>query len=352
MRATIPLAPAAALLVGLLFAEPIDGQTLRGRLVEGGSGEPIAGAFVLLYPDEGDASPETPPLAADLTASDGRFALAAPRPGRYRVRVDRIGYRSHLTDPIEVGAGATAVTTIDVPLEPVELPAIVAEVESECEVDPRDSDILAHAWEEARKALATAVWARQHGVFRFTARTYERVESPAGVTLEERTQLTAGLGNESPYVSLPIEDLVAKGYVRENRDTLYFYAPDAEGLLSDAFLDEHCFHLVPGARVEQPGWIGLAFEPVKGRRRSDIEGVIWIDRDASELRRLDFRYTRLPGILTGYDPGGRIEFERVAAGAWIVRRWWIRAPSVEAEPRRARGRLIGYVVSGGEVTIE
>jgi hypothetical protein len=346
------LVPIAAILLALLLPGSLEAQTLRGRLVEEGSGEPIAGAFVLLYPSEGDASPKTPPLAADLTASGGLFALAAPRPGRYRVRVDRIGYRSHLTDAIEVGAGATASTTINVPLEPVELPAIVAEVESECEVDPRDSDILARAWEEARKALTTAVWARQHGVFRFTAHTYERIESPTGVTLEERTQLSAGLGTESPYVSLPIEDLVAKGYVREKRDTLYFYAPDAEGLLSDAFLDEHCFRLVPGAQVAQPGWIGLAFEPVQTRRRSDIQGVIWIDRDASELRRLDFRYTRLPEILTGYDPGGRIEFARVGAGAWIVRRWWIRAPSVEVEPRRARGRLVGYVVSGGEVTIE
>ena len=32
-------------------------QTLRGRLVESAGGDPIKGAFVLLYPATGDASP-------------------------------------------------------------------------------------------------------------------------------------------------------------------------------------------------------------------------------------------------------------------------------------------------------
>ena len=366
MRNTALLPAPGAILALLVLAEVLPAQILQGRLVEEGTGEPIAGGFVVLHAAEGDASPDATPVDLALTGSNGEFVLRAPRAGPYRVRVDRIGYRSHLAGPFEVGADPDTLRTIPVPIEPIELPVLTAEVDRECEVDPRDSHRLVGIWEEVRKALAAAAWAETRGVFRFTATTYMRIESPGGRLIDHRSRVTEGLQGNSPYASLPAEELARDGYVQVGQDSFDYYAPDAQALLSEPFTRDHCFRLVSGRRIEEPGWIGLAFEPVENRRPPDIEGVMWIDRASSELRRLDFAYTGLPGALARFEPGGRIEFERAPTGAWIVRRWWIRAPSIETHSSvrfiqdssglRARGgsqrrtRLTGYIVSGGEVS--
>jgi hypothetical protein len=348
----------------LLGAGSLSAQTLRGRLLEEGTGEAIAGAFVLLYDAEGDDSPDAAPIDGDFTGPDGGFELTARGTGEYRIRVDRIGYRSQLAGPFEVESGRMVDATITVPVEPIELPRITVRVGTPCEVDPRSSARLAIVWEEARKSFAAAVWAKREGLFRFTATTYDRLESPTGVTLDERTRVSKGLQGDSPYVSLPIQDLAEGGYVRFEGDTVNYYAPDAEALLSALFLEGHCFRLVSGDRVDMPGWVGLAFEPVRGHRQPDLEGVIWIDRASAELRRLDFRFMGIPELLARFEPGGRIEFERMASGAWIVSKWWIRVPSLQLSSgvtlvNRRRGTratvgrkpiLVGYVESGGEVT--
>lgn len=53
-----------------------------------------------------------------------------------------------------------------------------------------------------------------------------------------------------------------------------FYAPDAEVLLSDAFLDSHCFSLRE-ATVQGEARLGLTFEPVPGRTIPEVRGVLW-----------------------------------------------------------------------------
>jgi len=66
----------------------------------------------------------------------------------------------------------------------------------------------------------------------------------------------------------------------------------------------------------------------------DIEGVLWLDAVSAELRYLDFTYTRLPYEIQLQNIGGRVEFERLPSGPWIVRRWWIRMPVVGQRSRR------------------
>jgi hypothetical protein len=339
----------AFFILALLTVLPagLQAQTLRGRLVESAGGAPIKGAFVLLYPATGDASPEAPAFDAALTAADGRFTLSAPRPGAYRLRVDRIGYQSHLAGPFEVAAAGVVETTIAIPVAPIEIPAITARVESPCEIDASTSERFGGVWEEARKALATALWSEREGIYRITATTYERVMYPQQRIVDSRDRVRDGLRRDSPYLGLSAADLDRLGYVQFERDAVRFYAPDAEALLSDVFLEGHCFRLVPGERENLPGWIGLAFEPIRGRRIADVEGVIWIDRATSELRRLDLGYTGIPDRLARHLPEGRIEFESLPTGAWIIRRWWIRAPLVApTEPYD----LVGHTVTGGEVT--
>jgi len=50
------------------------------------------------------------------------------------------------------------------------------------------------------------------------------------------------------------------------------------------------------------------------------------------LRYVEYRYTDPPWSLEFSDAGGRIEFERLNSGAWIVSRWWIRMPVIGLRP--------------------
>ena len=85
------------------------------------------------------------------------------------------------------------------------------------------------------------------------------------------------------------------------------------------------------------GLIGVAFEPVKQRRDTDIEGVLWVDRESAQLRYLEFRYT--PISWRGRElSGGKVEFHQLPSGAWIVRRWSIRMPT-----------RVGYKEYGAEI---
>lgn len=129
-------------------------------------------------------------------------------------------------------------------------------------------------------------------------------------------------------------------------------APSAEALLSDAFLQTHCFGVVKPPR-EHPDWIGIAFAP-RGRRDSlvDVTGVVWLDRSTAELRRLEFEYTNMPHEvyemcdddprkdvvdrlcqrfiekgLNKFGIGGDVDYRRLASGEWLTVRWTLRTPS-------------------------
>ena len=63
------------------------------------------------------------------------------------------------------------------------------------------------------------------------------------------------------------EDLLESGFIRRVDDGGFdYFGPDASVLLSDAFLDTHCFRLV--AREDLPEAVGLAFDPVRKGWRS------------------------------------------------------------------------------------
>ncbi|MEE9533899.1 MAG: carboxypeptidase regulatory-like domain-containing protein, partial [Acidimicrobiia bacterium] len=116
----------------------------------------------------------------------------------------------------------------------------------------------------------------------------------------------------------------------------------------------HCFRVVRDAR-KHAGLIGLAFEPVRGRRLTDVKGALWIDEQSSELRFLEFSYTNLPYDLDDERIGGTVEFMPLPSGEWIVHRWQIRMPSVRMRVMRgllgnqSSTELRGFRDGGGEI---
>lgn len=336
-----------ALLATLAAAPSTAAQVVHGELREEGTGTAVSGAFVVLVDDAGRTT------AAALSDGSGGFALAAPHPGRYAVRAERVGYAVTASAPLELGAGETVPLRLTTAARPVLLQGVVAKGDSRgCQVRPGAGSAAA-VWEEARKALAAAAWTQEQELVRFAlVRRIREMDLRMRVTREAAMpEMRVG---SRPFESPPARLLADSGYVFARTDGTMYTAPDARVLLSDEFLDLHCFQVEPG-QGDQAGHVGLAFLPVRGRGAADIAGTIWLDARTSELRHLEFRYVGLRMRGPTERLGGRVEFERLPTGAWIVRRWWIRTPVVALEqaqrmPARRVERVVGFREIGGEVT--
>jgi hypothetical protein len=297
-------------------------QTVAGTLVAADRGTPLAGATVTLLDEGGRA------VAAASSRANGGFTLTAPAAGRYRVRAERVGHASTLSAPITLAAGETFTLRLEAGARGVQLEGIKAVAgDRGCVVNPRAGARTATVWEEARKVLsATRLSERSAGTV-YTIRRFRReLDASTAMVRAAREDTTRGM-SLVPFRSLPPEELARDGYVRREGRENVFFAPDAQVLLSDEFLDGHCFRVVPG-RGPAAGMIGLAFEPVRGRRLPDVQGTLWLDPASAELRFMEFAYTGLAAIVQGDSWGGTVEFDQTDAGTWIVNRWTLRLPVV------------------------
>lgn len=327
---------ASLLLILLLAARHASAQVVTGRVVDAESGAPLDVAFVVLVGEDGGRD------ASALTDATGTFRLRASAPGRYRVRAERIGYAAAESETLEVTREAPVRVELSASPRAIDLEGIEVEGSSRCSVRPGEGEVTAQLWDEARRALSVTTWAQDEQVLQFRLVRWNRTLDPERLRVkEERRRPSTGFHGGSPFVSLPSVDLQARGYVQKAEDGSFtYYAPDPEVLLSDAFLDSHCFR----TRLNDPpeeGWVGLGFEPVRRREVTDIHGVMWLDAATAELKRVEYRYDRLPAGLESEKVGGALEFDRIPEGPWIVRRWAIRMPVVGIrEPQRVLGSTV------------
>jgi hypothetical protein len=337
LRRTLPVA------LLLAAATPAGAQTVRGLLADRDSGRPIEGAMVWLVDSGGRRS-------GVLTDSLGRFFLRAPAAGRYTALAERIGFADAVSDTFEVGAHEFVDVRITAEPRAIPLAALVAEGDQRCEIRPAEGLRSARLWEEARKALSVAAWTRSEQLYRYEVARFQRALDPFSLRPHDETRSTFSTWTRNPIRAVSIDLLERQGYIHGEPDGSWtYYAPDAHVLLSDQFLDSHCFRPRDGGRA-QPGLVGLAFQPVRNdRRTTDIEGTLWIDAGSGELRFIEFRYTRLPYRVSARAIGGRIDLERLPNGAWIVRRWYIRMPRVAMATAAGPHFLLEIVESGGEV---
>jgi hypothetical protein len=329
---TPPRALALLALLLVLACPALPAQTVRGTLVEEGSGHPVPGTLVVLV----DASGKQ--VGGALSGADGAFLLSAPGPGRFQLRAERIGVRGAASRSLELAAGQTVELRLAAPAAAAfALEGLVVRRERKrCRALPRAGEPAAAVWAEVRKALGVAAWTERQRAFSFRLVQHERELDPASLAVRrEATRYLAGVA-ANPYQTRTPRELAERGYVEARGDTSVYFAPDAGVLLSDEFLDAHCFWLEAGGREEQ-GLVGLAFEPTRTARRTGIRGVLWVDRRSGELRHLDFRYPSLELGGPTEELGGRVEFEPLPGGAWVVRRWHIRMPRVAQHVTRFRG---------------
>lgn len=308
-------------------------QIARGTVTERGSGAAISGVLVSLVDESGRA------VSTVFTDEEGKYDMIAPSAGRYAIEAKRIGVRQRRGTVFTLAEGETH--RENVVLDPVVslLAGMKVEGHSECVARPGDDASTATLWENARAALTATVLTSRKPISGVITR-FTRERDPEDGRILNSDHRNAHGNISRPFVSIPVERLAREGYavLRDDGSTDY-YAPDADALLSDEFLRDHCFRVVPGGR-ERVRMVGLGFEPVKGRKVADIEGVLWMDASTAELESVDFTYRSIPNLRIDRKFGGLVRFTRLPNGRWIVSAWVIRMP-VLVEQRRSRGVLPG-----------
>jgi hypothetical protein len=340
---------AFAIAASLAAFVPVQAQRVEGHLLEEGSMAPIVGAFVTGVDSTGSA------VAGALTDEGGFFTVQLPDSGTYRLAAHRIGYASSESPELHVRRGETVSYSMSVRTEAVVLSSLEVTAERRCSLVEDAGIALDRIWAEARKAMLVSEWTRRSGALEMKVTDYELFLDPETLEVVDYTSTERAYFGARPYQSLPAEQLAGEGYVVRRSDGTYYFAPDESVLLSDVFLETHCFQ----ARrdPERPNMIGLTFEPMTDRDLPDIEGAFWLDEETAELRFLEYRYSQLLDPVPAPEAGGRVEFRQLPGGAWIVHRWGIIMPEITLVAPRGRGSrsdgrmtLGGYRESGGEVT--
>jgi hypothetical protein len=347
------------IMAGLVVrVSPADAQIVRGQVTEVGSQLPVVGALVSVLGETGDSA-----LVNALTNPTGHYALRAPGAGVYRLAVKKIGVQRFVTVPFKLEVGDTR--ELDVPIASIAMALPEVTVSGLCAARPREFGRISALWEEARTALDATTISLRDQLMDVNITRYAAELDPDNLRPLFDWRSDGRVTTRQPFSSLTGDELSAAGYVRRlPGDSIEYLAPDASALASNAFIRDHCFTLAAASR-NRPGLVGIGFRPTARRELPDIMGTVWLDARSFELRMVEFRYTRVPATLYAHRAGGEVHFARLASGAWVVDRWFIRMPQVlkpdAAEPRhqlfeeggaaltegafpmRRPGRLVGVV---------
>jgi hypothetical protein len=330
-----------------LTALPATAQTLTGVL-RGSRGDLVSGAYVVLL--DRDSLEVTRALTNPL----GEFVLHAPRPASYRLRTERIGFRSVVAGPYALGNGDSV--AVELVVEPIVLtlsPLVVTGAARECRVIGEQAIEVLTIWEEARKVLSAVAWSELQEQFVHEMERFERFYDTKFVLRREQRS-SVPTRHVLPFRSRSVQELETLGYVAIENDSVVYEAPDGEVFFSEPFLASHCFRLQPPGRGDS-AMIGLRFEPVRGKSLPDVQGVFWVDPGTAALKRLELTYVNVGVWQRERGAAAELEFERLPDGRWFVSRWWIRMPvvrkveSLKGPVWDLQEAIVGFEEEGGEV---
>lgn len=345
----------------VVFPGLLAGQTVRGTVTERSSGAVASGAVIVLERIAGDSLLER---SAVLTDASGAFVVRATSEGSFVLSIRRIGSIPFRSELFVLTTGEAR--KFDVQLErvnPTGSPVVtLAEVgirrATSCRADEKNGSRIATLWSDARTALeATEISERDRLVQRTVVRFMREIDVPS---LAVRTEtLTAfdslDIGEPPRFRSMPADSLSRIGYWRVKDATwTEFYGLDANALLSEAFVRDHCFSLIEG-NDSRLGLVGLVFEPIRSRTGifspPEVEGTIWLEAQTSALKLVEFDWTKLDADRKLY--GGEVHFARMATGPWFVSSWRLRMPQeVLLVGGRGASRHKGIVEEGGIILDE
>ncbi len=336
----------------ILLPTRLGAQVVRGEVFDSLAGRPLGFVMIVLLDSAGAEHSQV------LSNALGRFVLRADGPGDYFMRTRVVGYRKWESPEFSLARGQTIVRRIDLALVPIMLPELTVEAEQTCVVRPEEGLAAAAIWEEVRTALEVTQLTIDERRYRFrtrlTTQELNQYKVPTSVATDQGVGYTAmGFGSASA------EDLQEHGFVRSTGAGPVYFGPDAQVLVSDVFLDHHCFRI---RRGDRDGTVGLAFEPVSRGYPPDVEGTLWVDSATMALRSLEWGYTELSRWARLGDPGGVMDFGRLPNGAWFIERWELRAPvgrvvvgladTIYHGVKIREGRVTEVLTAAGELVVQ
>jgi hypothetical protein len=319
-------------------------QDVRVEVVEASTGKPIVGANVALL----DSSAVTS-IGGDFSNQSGRIDLRAPANGVYRVRADKVGYDTWLSVELHLGDRPVLVRA---GMAPTRTPApIMPRSETACLQLTGPGTPAGDLWVELKKALTASALTEAQGLVPLDVDLYERVLDRNLAVVSERAEQRTRISRR-PATGISWEQIDSAKRGEASSGDVY-RAPDAATVLSDQFVRSHCYAAIRGYGPET-GLTGLEFKPARVAGLPELTGVLWLDPKANALRSLSFDYVNLPIPLRIARTSGRVEFQQLAGGQWIVPRWYIRMPRVARVnstgaglPAVSRDSLVGYQEVGG-----
>jgi hypothetical protein len=336
-----------AMAAALVLPSVASGQTVRGT-VAGADAQPVSGVVVLLVDSMSQVA------ARALSDARGAFVVATTRAGTYRLRTLRIGFRSTISDPVELRTGGEITKQIVLSPVPVGLDTMRVVDASVCRAFTDSGAATFRVWEQVRTALTATQLTSASRTIAATTVVYDRtLDKNSGRVLQQRSTTSTDYVTRA-WRTAPPDSLHRAGYVVERRDnSVEYYGPGLDMLLSSAFVDDHCFRLTTDRK--QPSLLGIAFEPTPERKKgvAELRGTLWVDRASSELRRMEFRYVNVPPEVEP-QAGGQVEFIRMRDGTWAIASWNIRMPVVEqvvVPGHGAEPRVTSVQVAGGDLTL-
>lgn len=305
----------ACLLLSVTAASAADAQVVHGVAVDQ-SGQPVAGVVMQLLDSLQRAG------ARSLTNERGEFWLSVARPGTYRIRSLRIGFRPLLTPPRALTPTSNVFERLVLAGIAFSLDTVRVVAKSACR-SIADSSATSYAvWEQARTALLAAQLTAAERNLTATTMRYERSFDADGRRMRSEHVEFHSDSVREPWRAVSPDSLHRGGYVvKDSGNFTTYYAPGLDMLVSDQFIEDHCLRL-----VSEPGRLGIAFEPNPERERViEIRGTIWLDRASAALSRMEYQYANLPPTFKA-DAGGALDFARFLDGAWAISQWSIRMP--------------------------
>jgi hypothetical protein len=317
-------------------------QDVRIEVVEAVNGKPIVGANVTVLDSIGVM------LGGGFSDQSGYINLPTPPRAPFRVRADKVSFDTWVSvvlrpsgKPIHVRIG----------MAPTRTPSAVGRSEVACQQLTGPGTPAGDLWAELRKALTASALTEAQGLVPLDVDIYERALDRNLAVVSERVEQRTRIPRR-PVTGISWDQLDSARHGDATRAQVY-RAPDAATFLSEQFVRSHCFSAIRGYGADN-GLSGLEFKPAKVGGLPELTGVIWLDPRARALRYVSFDYVNLPIPLRIARTTGRVEFQQLPSGQWIVPRWYIRMPRTArvsakdvGSPTVVRDSLVGYQEVGG-----
>ncbi len=331
----LPLLVSAATLAAGCALSPCAaaGQTIVGSVRDSATGLPVRGAFLELLDTAGVR------VAATLSDSTGAFRFLVVA-GRYALHAEAMGYRDVARGPFDLAARGEPSLQLQAMPEPVPLPAIGAEGAPRCKLRRDTVGAVLVVWQQARKTLRLTDWSMKESALALLIRGREN----RGFMRDSVWVDT--IFHEAPFTTLALDTARTRGLYRVEAERIAVFAPGPDVILSDDFLESHCFALHRDRKR-----VGLDFFPVH-KRPGEIAGTLWLDRDARALQQIEFRYSDTVRPVAVRGAGGTLEFARSPDGYAFIRRWEVHLIAQFGRWTRFRksrsGEVVKYWVADGK----